>query len=53
VDLCEALIAAQVQLAWGSDPRDVARAMDNLRACAPDSAMLQPLAAKVRQLSAS
>ena len=51
MNLCEALITAHVQLVWGSDPRDVARAIDNLRACAPDSAMLQPLATKLQQLS--
>jgi hypothetical protein len=51
MDLCEALIAAHVQLAWGSDPSAVASAMSHLRACAPDSEMLQPLADKLRQLS--
>jgi hypothetical protein len=52
MDLCEALIAAQVQLAWGSDPAHVARAIEQLRFCAPDSELLYPLERKLQALSA-
>jgi hypothetical protein len=50
MDLCEALIEAEVQLDWGRDCEKLARAVERLKACDPGSALLRPLQLKLVEL---
>jgi hypothetical protein len=47
MELCDALIEAEVQLDWGTRPDAVARALSHLVAVAPECALVRPLQMKL------
>jgi hypothetical protein len=47
MELCSALIGAEVQLAWGSNQSQLERALEHLVACSPRDTLVQALQIKL------